>query len=124
MTKRWGRETWGQRVRQALLWILVVVLVSPVVLLVIYRELDPPITPLMLIRLAEGEAGAVVALDEEPEAAQGPGQIGHLLEGRRAVAEPHPGQIAQRTKSRIHEYFPLGPNADTDADIQHLAAKK
>ncbi len=55
MTKRWGRKSWGQRVRQTLLWVLLVVLVSPVILLVIYRELDPPITPLMLIRITQGE---------------------------------------------------------------------
>ncbi len=55
MTKLRGQRTWGQKLRQIMLWFLVIVLISPVVLLVIYREMDPPVTPLMLIRMVEGE---------------------------------------------------------------------
>jgi monofunctional biosynthetic peptidoglycan transglycosylase len=45
----------GRRIRRLLLWSLLIVLLLPAGLLVIYRFVPVPITPLMLIRLAEGE---------------------------------------------------------------------
>jgi hypothetical protein len=45
-----------------------------------------------------GQAGAVVALDEEPGAAQTRGQVGHVLERRRRVAEARPGQLAEASE--------------------------
>lgn len=44
-----------RRLRNLLLVILGVVLLAPTILIAGYRFIDPPITPLMLIRLAEGE---------------------------------------------------------------------
>jgi monofunctional glycosyltransferase len=48
------RPSW-RRLRRFLLGIALVVLLAPPVLLLIYRFVPVPITPLMLIRLAEGE---------------------------------------------------------------------
>ena len=45
----------GRRLRRVLLWSLLIALLLPAGLLVVYRFLPVPITPLMLIRLAEGE---------------------------------------------------------------------
>lgn len=43
------------RIRKILLWTALVLLLGPPVGLVAFRVLPPPVTPLMLIRLAEGE---------------------------------------------------------------------
>ena len=45
----------GRRLRRILLWSLVTVLLLPAGLILIYRFVPVPITPLMLIRLAQGE---------------------------------------------------------------------
>jgi monofunctional biosynthetic peptidoglycan transglycosylase len=45
-----------RRLRRLLLMVLAVVLLAPAALIALYRLIDPPITPLMLIRLAEGHA--------------------------------------------------------------------
>lgn len=44
-----------RRLRNALLLALAVVVLAPTALIAIYRFVPPPVTPLMLIRLAEGE---------------------------------------------------------------------
>ncbi len=43
-----------RRLRRLLLTLLAALLLAPAALIVLYRLVDPPITPLMLIRLAEG----------------------------------------------------------------------
>jgi len=48
-------RTRGGRLRRILLRLLLVLLLAPPALLLIYRFLPPPLTPLMLIRLVEGE---------------------------------------------------------------------
>jgi monofunctional biosynthetic peptidoglycan transglycosylase len=48
-------RTLAGRIRYLLVRTLLVALLAPPVLLLVYRFLPPPITPLMLIRLAEGE---------------------------------------------------------------------
>ena len=53
--KTLGRTFWAKRARRIVLGGLLAILLTPVALLLIYRQLDPPITPLMLIRLIEGE---------------------------------------------------------------------
>jgi monofunctional biosynthetic peptidoglycan transglycosylase len=53
--KTLGRKSWAKRARRIVLGVLLAILLTPVALLLIYRQLDPPITPLMLIRLIEGE---------------------------------------------------------------------
>ena len=45
----------GRRIRLLLLWVLAVALLAPPALVLTYRFLPPPITPLMVIRLLEGE---------------------------------------------------------------------
>jgi monofunctional biosynthetic peptidoglycan transglycosylase len=50
-----GLRTLGGRIRHVLAGLLLVLLLAPPALLLAYRFLPPPITPLMLIRLAEGE---------------------------------------------------------------------
>lgn len=45
-----------RRLRCLLLTVLAVALVAPAGIIVLYRVINPPITPLMLIRLAEGES--------------------------------------------------------------------
>jgi monofunctional biosynthetic peptidoglycan transglycosylase len=49
------RRSLGGRVRHILVRLLLVLLLLPPALLLAYRVLPPPITPLMLLRLAEGE---------------------------------------------------------------------
>lgn len=44
-----------KRIRQILLALLALILVGPLVTVLLYRQLPPPITPLMIIRLFEGE---------------------------------------------------------------------
>jgi monofunctional biosynthetic peptidoglycan transglycosylase len=43
-----------RRLRRLLLMVLAVLLLPPAALIALYRLVDPPVTPLMLIRLAEG----------------------------------------------------------------------
>jgi monofunctional glycosyltransferase len=45
----------GKRVRRFLIWALMLVLLVPLGLLVLFRFVPVPLTPLMVIRLAEGE---------------------------------------------------------------------
>jgi monofunctional glycosyltransferase len=45
----------GRRIRRFLVWSLLIVLLLPAGLLVVYRFLPVPLTPLMVIRLAQGE---------------------------------------------------------------------
>jgi monofunctional biosynthetic peptidoglycan transglycosylase len=49
------RRTLTSRIRLIVLCTLGIVLIAPVALLLLYRELPPPVTPLMVIRLFEGE---------------------------------------------------------------------
>ena len=49
-----GRSA-GARIRRLLLWVLAVALLAPPALLLTYRFVPPPITPLMVIRLIQGE---------------------------------------------------------------------
>ena len=54
-----GRDrvrTLGGRVRHIVLRVLLVALLAPPLLLLVYRFVPPPVTPLMLIRLGQGEA--------------------------------------------------------------------
>lgn len=44
-----------RRLRRVLLWIAGICLLGPAMILLLYRFLAPPVTPLMMIRLAEGE---------------------------------------------------------------------
>lgn len=44
-----------RRLRNLILVALAIVVLAPTILIAAYRFIDPPITPLMLIRLAEGE---------------------------------------------------------------------
>ncbi|MFO1118816.1 MAG: monofunctional biosynthetic peptidoglycan transglycosylase [Rhodospirillales bacterium] len=46
----------GRRWRRLLLRVLPIVLLLPTLIIVLFRFVDPPVTPLMLIRLAEGES--------------------------------------------------------------------
>jgi monofunctional biosynthetic peptidoglycan transglycosylase len=48
-------RTLGSRVRTIVLRLLLVALIVPPALLLVYRFLPPPLTPLMLIRLGQGE---------------------------------------------------------------------
>lgn len=50
------RSTPFRRLRRLLLRLAIVVLVFPTLMIVVYRFIDPPITPLMVIRLFEGES--------------------------------------------------------------------
>lgn len=45
-----------RRLRRALLIALALILLAPAALLALYRVVDPPVTPLMLIRAAEGHS--------------------------------------------------------------------
>ena len=45
-----------RRLRRILLRVVIAVLVLPTLMIVVYRFIDPPITPLMVIRLFEGES--------------------------------------------------------------------
>jgi monofunctional biosynthetic peptidoglycan transglycosylase len=45
----------ASRLKRALLRMLVALILTPTLVIVAYRFVDPPLTPLMLIRLAEGE---------------------------------------------------------------------
>ncbi len=45
-----------RRLRRLLFTLLTVALLAPAALIALYRVVDPPITPLMLIRLAEGQS--------------------------------------------------------------------
>jgi monofunctional glycosyltransferase len=49
-------RTVGGRVRHIILRILLAALLAPPLLLLVYRFVPPPVTPLMLIRLGQGEA--------------------------------------------------------------------
>lgn len=51
-----SRGTSEVRWRRLLLRVFLVLLVLPTLIIVIYRFVDPPVTPLMLIRLAQGES--------------------------------------------------------------------
>lgn len=51
-----GRRQSRRPLRARLARLLLVLLVTPSALIFTYRYIDPPVTPLMLIRLAEGEA--------------------------------------------------------------------
>jgi monofunctional biosynthetic peptidoglycan transglycosylase len=55
LVARPATRTLAGRIRHLLIRVFLVVLLAPPVLLLAYRFLPPPITPLMLIRLAEGE---------------------------------------------------------------------
>ena len=55
MTRRRARRGFA-RLRRVLLTALLLVLLLPPALLLVYRFLPPPVTPLMLIRLGQGEA--------------------------------------------------------------------
>ena len=46
----------GRRLVRGLLWLLVLGVATPVGIVAIYRVVPPPMTPLMVIRLAEGES--------------------------------------------------------------------
>ena len=46
----------GRRLFRALLWLLVLAVVLPLVVVAAYRIVPPPMTPLMVMRLAEGES--------------------------------------------------------------------
>jgi monofunctional biosynthetic peptidoglycan transglycosylase len=50
-----GLRTLGGHIRHVLAGLLLVLLLAPPALLLAYRVLPPPITPLMLIRMGEGE---------------------------------------------------------------------
>ena len=45
----------GPRIRRVLLWVAATLLFGPAVVILLYAVVPPPITPLMLIRLVEGE---------------------------------------------------------------------
>ncbi len=49
------RRSLTSRVQRIVLWTLGIVLLTPVALVLIYGQLPPPVTPLMVIRLFEGE---------------------------------------------------------------------
>lgn len=49
------RRTLASRIRWIAFWTLAAALLAPVALVLLYRELPPPATPLMVIRLFEGE---------------------------------------------------------------------
>jgi monofunctional biosynthetic peptidoglycan transglycosylase len=49
------RSSAAGRLRRVLVRVLLVLILTPTLVIVAYRFVDPPITPLMLIRLAEGE---------------------------------------------------------------------
>jgi monofunctional glycosyltransferase len=49
-------RTFGRRIRIVILRLLLIALLAPPALLLIYRFVPPPVTPLMLIRLGQGEA--------------------------------------------------------------------
>ena len=53
---RGGRRTLAGRIRHIVLRLALVALLAPPLLLLAYRFLPPPVTPLMLIRLGQGEA--------------------------------------------------------------------
>lgn len=56
-TSRPRSSGWRRRlVRRLLLWLGAVLVVLPLIVLAAYRYLPPPVTPLMLIRLVEGES--------------------------------------------------------------------
>lgn len=56
MTKPKRRQkNLGKRIRRIVIGTLLAILLAPLILLVAYRHINPPITPLMVIRLAEGE---------------------------------------------------------------------
>lgn len=42
------------RLRRWLLWVVLIVIMTPLVLTLVYRFLPPPVTPLMVIRMIEG----------------------------------------------------------------------
>jgi monofunctional glycosyltransferase len=52
---RLALRTFGGRVWHVLVRFLLILLLAPPLLLLVYRFVPPPVTPLMLIRLAEGE---------------------------------------------------------------------
>jgi len=54
--RRGALRTLGGRIRTIVLRILLAALLVPPALLLVYRFLPPPVTPLMLIRLGQGEA--------------------------------------------------------------------
>jgi monofunctional biosynthetic peptidoglycan transglycosylase len=49
------RRTLASRLRWIVFWTLGTVLIAPVALTLLFRELPPPFTPLMVIRMFEGE---------------------------------------------------------------------
>ena len=50
-----GAEAAMARLGRLALYVLCVLLFAPTVVISLYRYLDPPVTPLMLLRLAQGE---------------------------------------------------------------------
>ena len=48
--------TFGRRIRHILVRLALVALLAPPLILLLYRVVPPPVTPLMLIRLGQGEA--------------------------------------------------------------------
>jgi len=55
MAKRSKKKTLRRRVVGTLVWVLLIVILLPVGLTAAYRYVPPPITPLMVIRLFQGE---------------------------------------------------------------------
>ncbi len=55
MAKRSKKKSLKKRIATFLAWCLLIVLLVPLALVAIYRYVPPPITPLMVIRLFEGE---------------------------------------------------------------------
>jgi monofunctional biosynthetic peptidoglycan transglycosylase len=49
------RRTLASKLRWIVFWTLGTVLIAPVALALLFRELPPPVTPLMVIRMFEGE---------------------------------------------------------------------
>ncbi len=49
------RRSLYKQIRFALICLTLLLIVGPVLLILLYREVSPPVTPLMLIRLTEGE---------------------------------------------------------------------
>jgi monofunctional glycosyltransferase len=62
LARRASIRTWrpagrlGKRIRRLLVWALLIALLLPAALLVLFRFVPVPLTPLMVIRLIEGEA--------------------------------------------------------------------
>ena len=55
MAKRAKRKSLKRRIAGVVIWCLLIVLLVPLVLAAAYRYVPPPLTPLMVIRLFEGE---------------------------------------------------------------------